>query len=125
MKVYLAIPYSGNEEESFFVANKVSALMMKKDIIVFSPISHSHPMAIQEGTPGDWAFWEKFDRSFIEWADEVHVVVIGKDGQKLIDKSTGVKAEMKIAEELGKPVRFYQYEHENKEFETYLVNSLS
>ena len=96
MKVYLAIPYSGIEKESFFVANKVSALMMKKDIIVFSPISHSHPMAIQEGTPGNWEFWEKFDRSFIEWADEVHVVVIGKDGQKLINKSTGLKLKLRL-----------------------------
>lgn len=110
MKIYLAIPYSGIEQKSFFVANKISAMFMKKDLIVFSPISHSHPMAIQEGTPGNWEYWEKFDRSFIEWADKVCVVIIGEDGRKLIEKSTGVKAEIKIAEELGKPVEYYQYD---------------
>src|SRR3989304_3159681 len=99
MKIYLAIPYSGIEKESFVIANKVSAILMKQGFIVFSPISHSHPMSIQEGTPGNWEYWEKFDRSFIEWADKVIVVVMGKEGYRLIDKSTGVKAELGIANE--------------------------
>ena len=110
MKIYLAIPYSGIEEKSFFIANKVTSIFMEKGFIVFSPISHSHPIAIQEKVPGNWEFWEKFDRSFIEWSDELHVVVIGKEGQKLIDNSTGVKAEINIAIELGKPVHYYYHD---------------
>lgn len=110
MKIYLAIPYSGIEEKSFYIANKLSAILMKKGYIVFSPISHSHPIAIQESLPGTWEFWEKFDKSFIEWADRVYVVEIGKEGIDLIERSKGVQAEIKIANELKKPVDYYKFD---------------
>lgn len=104
-KVYVAIPYSGIEEESFSVANQVTSdLMNEGNYIPFSPISHSHPIAIQCSVPGDWAFWEEFDTSFLEWCDEVHVVVIDKER---VLNSTGVQAEIGIAEKLGKPIKYY------------------
>ena len=42
MKIYLAIPYTGIEEESFNIANKVAARLIEDGHIVVSPISHSH-----------------------------------------------------------------------------------
>ena len=56
MKIYLAIPYSGMAEESFRIANEVSAKLMNEGHIVFSPISHSHPIAIAHNLPTDWIF---------------------------------------------------------------------
>lgn len=112
MNIYLAIPYSGLEDESFKIANHVAHLLMQEGHIVYSPISHNHPIAIAHGLPTGWDFWEKFDTEFVKWADEVHVVVIGNDerGFFLINNSKGVRAEMKIAGELGKEIKYYAYE---------------
>ena len=104
-KVYVGIPYSGMELESFRIANEVTAdLMATGEYIPFSPISHSHPIAHQCEVPGNWDFWEEFDRSFLEWADEMIVIVVDKER---VMNSTGVQAEIEIAKSLGKPIRYY------------------
>jgi hypothetical protein len=109
MKIYLAIPYSGMADESFRIANEVSSKLMNEGHIVFSPISHSHPIAIAHNLPTDWEFWKKFDESFIEWCDELWVVIIGENGYELCNKSKGVTAEMQIAKGYGKQIREYGY----------------
>ena len=48
----------------------------------------------------DWDFWERIDRSFLEWCEEVHVVCL--DGWK---ESRGVNDEIRIAREMNKPVK--------------------
>lgn len=105
MKIYLACPYSHERLttriDRFYEANDYAAQLMKQGHIVFSPISHSHPIAIQCDLPGDFGFWEEFDRSFIEWCDQLFVVRL--DGWK---ESIGVQAEIKIAKELGKKVMY-------------------
>ena len=101
MKIYLAIPYTGNEAESFKTANAAASKVMELGHIPFSPISHTHPIAVQCGLPKDWSFWEQFDRAFIEWCDELWVAGFGD-----YKKSKGVMAEIEIAGSLGKPVVF-------------------
>jgi hypothetical protein len=108
-KIYLAIPYSGMEEESFRIANEVTSKLMLQGHIVFSPISHSHPIAISHQLPGTWEFWKKFDESFIEWCDELHAIVIGENGMELMAKSKGVTAEIEIAKSLNKPIGYVRY----------------
>jgi hypothetical protein len=49
--------------------------------------------------PLEWAFWERFDRAFLETCSEVRVLTL--DGWR---ESRGVQAEMALARELGKPV---------------------
>ena len=109
MKIYLAIPYTGIEEESFNVANKVAAKLMSEGHIVFSPISHTHPIALAGNLPKGWDYWKTFDECFIEWCDELHIVQMKIDGDAKIARSTGVNAEIEIAKRLGKPM-FNQYE---------------
>lgn len=99
MKIYLAIPYTGHEEESFMVANIMAAQIIQAGHIVISPISHSHPIA-KYGLPGTFDFWQKLDESLIDWADEVWVIKYGD-----INSSKGVQHEMKYAKEVGKPVK--------------------
>jgi len=106
MKIYLAIPYSGIEEESFLVANKITAQLMQKGHIVFSPISHNHCLAVNHNLPKGWEFWKEVDTCFIEWCDELYVVELLKDGQNKILNSKGVTAEMIIANTLDKPIHF-------------------
>ena len=92
------------ERESFELANRVSAELMNKGHIVFSPISHSHPIAESQSLPGTWDFWQRFDTAFIEWCDEVWIIQ-----HPMTDQSKGVKAEKKIAESLGKVIRPYYH----------------
>ena len=99
MKIYLAIPYTGQEEESFRIANEVAGDLMAKGHIVFSPISHTHPIEMEVDLSGDWEFWKKQDESFIDWCDEIWVIDFGD-----VKNSTGVQAEIKMAKEMGKKV---------------------
>lgn len=101
-KIYLAIPYSGMTASSYFQANRAMAVLLKLGYNVFSPITHSHPMS-DYNMPQNWEFWEKIDYQFIDWADEV-IVLIPNEGHLVVNDSTGVQAEIKYAEKTGKPV---------------------
>ena len=106
IKIYLATVYSGTpkqQEERFVKVNKIAADLMAKGFLVFSPISHTHPIALAGDLPKDWEFWKEYDSTFIKWADEIHVFM--QDGWK---KSTGVTAEIRIAKKLNKPVLFIE-----------------
>jgi len=99
MKLYLALPFTGMEEESFKEANKMAGHLMSLGHIVFSPISHSWPIAQACKLPEDWDYWKQFDTAFIEWCDSVYVLRLAG-----WEKSKGVTAEIKIAKDLGKSV---------------------
>ena len=108
-KIYLACPYSDPDpevrERRFRAVNAKAGELMAKGFLVFSPISHTHPIAVQCELPKGWEFWAAYDRTFIEWCEEVHVLML--DGWQ---KSVGVKAEIRIAMELklNKPVFFIE-----------------
>ena len=106
-KVYLAVPYSHTDpavrELRFLEVNKIAAKMMSKGILVFSPISHTHPIALAGDLPKGWEFWKNYDISFIEWADEIQVLML--DGW---EESTGVTSEIEIAESMKKPVYYLE-----------------
>ena len=110
MRIYVAIPYSRNEAISFEMANRAAYELIKMGHIPMSPISMSHPIVEQSKKDkefvkellGTWEVWAKIDYSFIDWCDEVWVVEMTKD---TVEGSTGVQAEIKYAEELGKKVR--------------------
>jgi len=104
-KIYLAGPYSHLNPDirliRFFNLNSIAGDLMTKGYLVFSPISHTHPIAEQCGLPMGFDFWDAFDRTFIEWCDELWVAML--DGWK---ESTGVSKEIIIATEMKKPVRY-------------------
>ena len=104
-KIYLACPYNHKKEGvrlyRFEQANKAASYLMQQGYIVFSPISMSHSIAVQEGLPLDWEFWEKFDRSFIEWCELLMVLKL-----KGFNNSVGISNEIQIAKELGKEIKY-------------------
>lgn len=105
-KVYLAVPYTGTpeqQEERFLRVNTVAADLMSEGVLVFSPISHTHPIALAGNLPVGWDFWKEYDFTFIEWADEMHVLML--DGW--VD-STGVNAEVELARKLGMPIVYLE-----------------
>ncbi len=101
VKIYLAIPYTGYEEQAFKLVNKYAAWYHANGYIVYSPISHWHPIAIQEKLPGNWEFWEKQDTAFLSWSDEIHVIDAIKDS---IVNSKGVNKEVNKARKLQKRI---------------------
>lgn len=104
-KIYLAVPYSHPDaavrQERFELANAKAADLMNQGYIVFSPISHSHPIAVQGTLPLDFEFWQAMNESFIEWCDKMFVCKI--DGW---EESVGIKGEIRIADSLGREVLF-------------------
>ncbi len=102
-KIYLACPYSHTLEsvriQRFEDATRAAALLMRQNYIVFSPITHSHPIAIAHDLPLDFDFWKKFDKSFLEWADQMYILCIA--GWSV---SYGIEQELKIIKKMNKPV---------------------
>jgi nucleoside 2-deoxyribosyltransferase len=103
-KVYLACPYSHEDEkvmvERFNMANKAAALLMKKGCyVVFSPISHSHPISLHIDNCKDHDFWLKQDYEFMKWCDKLIILEI--EGW---EESKGVNREIEWAMDLGKNI---------------------
>jgi len=107
-KIYLACPYHHDDAWIMFRRfHKVSIKageLYKQGYNVFSPITHSH-IIVQEttGISHSWDdFWEKIDFSYIkDWADELWVYRLPG-----WEYSRGVSAEIRFAEELGKPISY-------------------
>jgi len=102
--IYLASPYSHPDsvvrEKRFHDSCRVATQLLAAGHTVFSPIVHGHSL-VGHGLPTDWSFWERFDRDHLVRCDEVVVLML--DGWR---ESVGVAAEIRIAGELGKPVRY-------------------
>lgn len=77
--VYLATPYSHKDPN----------------------IRQSHPITLAGGLPLGWEYWEEYDRIILSVCSKV--LVFCQNGW---EKSTGVAAEIKIANELGIPVEY-------------------
>lgn len=106
-KIYLAIPYTGMEEKSYELATTFTAFMMSRhdNLNILSPITHSHPLTKMEGIlmPSNFEYWKKIDYQFIDWCDEVWILVPDANAE-LIQNSIGVNKEIEYAEKTGKPV---------------------
>jgi nucleoside 2-deoxyribosyltransferase len=108
-KIYLAVPYSGMQESSYKQANEASVLILNKGHNVFSPITHSHPLTSigNLSVPHTWEYWRNIDLQFVDWADEVWVLV-PKEGIEAVMNSTGVTEETIYAQDRDKPVRYFE-----------------
>jgi hypothetical protein len=107
--VYLAVPYSDPDPAvrllRFAAANKAAAKLMREGIYVFSPISHTHPIALAGDLPLGWEFWAGYDRAILSACRELRVLML--DGW---ERSVGVRAEIEIAREMSIPVAYYMEE---------------
>jgi nucleoside 2-deoxyribosyltransferase len=103
--IYLATPYSHEDtairDERFNIACRVAARLMAQGHLIFSPIAHTHPIAMAGELPTDWEFWKRYDHAHLDAAAQVWVLRI--DGW---DRSKGVAAEIEYAMSKGKPVAY-------------------
>ena len=103
MKIYLASPYTNQDPEIVSARVKAinahAALLMNQGHIVFSPISHSHYIAIENNMPTTFEFWQKHNHDFIVWCNLV--MVLRMNGWQ---ESRGVVDEIRYAKSINKKV---------------------
>jgi len=96
--VYLATPYSHPDKAvrkgRYNLVTQIAAHYSKLGHIIFSPITHSHPMTTYLNMPTTWEFWKRFDFAFLKHCHTIMVVTI--DGW---ETSVGVQAEIAFAKE--------------------------
>lgn len=101
---YLATPYTkymgGNIDAAFIDACKLAARLLQSGVKVYSPIAHTHPLAIWgKVDPLDHDIWLPFDEAMMTAA---HVLIVAHmDGW---GKSKGVAHEIEFFERAGKPI---------------------
>lgn len=101
---YLATPYSkykgGDITAAFEDAARLAAKLMQAGIKVYSPIAHTHPLAIfGKIDPLDHAIWMPFDEAMMDAA--AVLIVAHMDGW---EESHGIADEIEFFERRGKSI---------------------
>jgi len=106
--VYLAGPYTATgfykqltESTRYYLLTKYAAQIMAAELLVYSPITHSHPMTLHEALPGTWEYWERMDQIMMTVCKEIWVIKL--EGW---EESNGLKHELKLAGDWSVPVVF-------------------
>jgi len=96
--IYLASPYTHEDpavqEQRYRDAVKTCSYLMKRGVLVFSPIVYSHPIIVEGGLAGDWERWKEFDLFFLRKCREFRILML--EGWK---DSVGIKEETAWAED--------------------------
>lgn len=103
--IYVGTPYTkylGGIEPAFVDACKLTARLLQSGLKVYSPIAHTHPIAIHGNiNPLDLNVWLPFDASIMAKSDAMIVAMM--PGWEV---STGVLHEIRVFVAAGKPVYF-------------------
>lgn len=103
--VYLGTPYTKYPhgiDAAFEDACELSGRLLERGVKVYSPIAHTHPIAIHAGLdPLDHKIWLPFDAAMMEAAD---AMCIG--GLDTWRESYGVKHEVGAFLGAGKPIYY-------------------
>lgn len=98
--IYLASPYSHPDpairQARHDAVCRYAAKLMRVGLVVFSPIAHSHAIAMIENLPVTWEFWRKQDEHMLDLASILLVLCL--DGWQ---ESVGVQAEIAYAHRRG------------------------
>lgn len=101
--IYLACPYTSDDlslrEFRVQRANETAAALMAEGKLVFSPLSHSHPIATQCDLPVDFHYWQEWNKAMISRCDALYVLEL--DGWQ---DSKGVVWEIEFAQSMKIPV---------------------
>lgn len=104
--IYLASPYTSPDREVMESRYKQIMLVVREFLlngqVVYSPILHCHPIAVEYGLPRDFNFWQAFDHAMIRAAS--FVMIIQLEGW---EDSIGIKNEVDFARSISKPVVMY------------------
>lgn len=102
---YLATPYSkypGGLDDAWNDACRAAASLLRAGVPVYSPIAHTHPIAVNGGIdPLDYTFWLKIDEAMMAAADELIVVMMPG-----WERSKGIEHEVRYFTLADKPIRY-------------------
>lgn len=107
---YLACPYSHHKEhvmtDRFEAINDAAGILIKEGYIVFSPISHSHPISLtmEPDDKRDQELWLGQDEFFLSRSDVMIVATFPG-----WEQSAGVAYEIKFAKKYGIPVVYRRF----------------
>lgn len=103
--VYLATPYTkfpGGIEAGFRAACELTAKLLVAGVKVYSPIAHTHPIAIHGNLdPLDHSIWLPFDGSIMAKSNAIAVAML-----PTWEVSYGVKHEIETFLKAGKPILY-------------------
>ena len=106
--IYLACPYSADTIKKMkartLAATKKAAELSIEGYNVFSPLTHSDPIAdhLPEELRKSQEFWVSRDLQILNFCAEMHVLML--DGW---EDSTGVNHELEYAESRGIPIVYH------------------
>lgn len=107
--IYVGGPYTHADHnirrERFEALNRAAVELIKLGHIVYSPISHTHPLdvlMVRDDVHLSSDLWCDFDETFMSVCTEM--VIVPLEGW---DRSSGVRREREYFEKRGLPVRFY------------------
>lgn len=105
--IYVGTPYTkypGGIEKAFVDACKLTARLLTAGVNVYSPIAHTHPLAIYgDLDPLDHKIWLPFDSAMMAKADAMIVAMM--EGW---ETSYGVRHEMETFAANGKQIFFLE-----------------
>src|SRR5258708_5779201 len=100
---YLATPYSRYPhgiQVAFENACQIAARLLTRGVKVYSPIAHTHPIAIHGGlNPYDHSIWLPFDQALMEYCSGLIIAHM-----ESWETSYGVAFEIKYFSKAGKPI---------------------
>lgn len=100
---YLGTPYSrypGGIEAGFLAACRATAALIRAGVPVYSPIAHTHPVALAGGMdPLDHSIWLPADRPMMDAAHGLIVAMLPTWAE-----SRGLAHEIEVFEAAGKPI---------------------
>ena len=80
-RIFLASPYTHNDKAvmTFRYEAALAAVseLINEGNIIFSPIVHSHPIAVTYNLQRDYSFWQAYTNSFIlHWAEAFAILCL-------------------------------------------------
>ena len=109
--VYLACPYTDSDpkvrERRFQCASLAAAHLVEQNLIVYSPITMTHPidqiLAAEEQTLGS-EFWVNFDEAFMAVCSRM--IILKVDGW---DRSSGIRRETQWFEDHRQSIEYLEW----------------
>lgn len=99
---YLASPYTGDattQQMRYEAVRDAAAKLFTQRVWIFAPIVHCHDISISHGLPGDFKFWDEYDRTMLYHCDDMWILPLA--GWK---DSRGIEAERRICADYNMPV---------------------
>lgn len=110
--LYLAAPYSKGDAETrlarFQAVTQVAARLIEQKIVVFSPVTMTHPIDLVLASEGETLgsdYWVTFDEMFMNICSEIAVLML--PGWQV---SSGVGREIEFFKNRGSTVKFLRPE---------------